>query len=57
MIAVLIEVIARIQLHALEMVVHDEIHDACHGVRAMHGGRAACKHIDAPDRAPSSPRH
>jgi hypothetical protein len=47
---VLVHAVLRIDPHAFELVVHDEVDDACDCVGAVHGGRTARQHFDALDQ-------
>src|SRR5439155_13880051 len=47
---VVIEAVIEIDLQPLEPVVHDEVHDAGDGIRAIHCGGAAGEHLDALDQ-------
>ena len=39
-----------LELNALEVVVHDEVHHPCDRVRTVNGGRAAGQHLDPLDQ-------
>ncbi len=47
---VLIEAVLRIDAHAFEVVVHDEVHDTGDGIGAVYGGCAARQHFDTLDQ-------
>ena len=49
-VVVLVHAVLRIEPHAFELVVHDEVDDAGDRVGAVHGGRAARQHFDALDQ-------
>jgi hypothetical protein len=49
--AVLVDRVLRVDAHALEVLVHDEVDDAADGVGAVNGRGAAGQHVDAFDEA------
>ena len=49
-VAMVVDACVGIEANALEVIVHDEVHDAGHGVRAVGRGSAAGQHVHALDQ-------